>query len=98
VHLATVTLLRPAACGDLRDLINVMAALPHTGQHTDPNPEPTAADPHQAEGIDLIAAALYGPPDRLPRATLEEKMLDRGQGRVRNYLEGTTASRLLAPG
>ncbi len=44
-----------------------------------------------------IGAALYGPPDRRPQATLEEEVLDGGRGRERDYLEQTAASRMLVP-
>jgi hypothetical protein len=99
-HLATVALLRPVECGDLRDVIKVMAALPHTSHTTDADSQVinVAAVDFQADSIDLSAAALYGPPDRLPQATLEAKTRDRGRGRARGYLEVTTALRLLAPG
>lgn len=93
-HLATVPLLHPAECGDRRDVITGMAAL----LHTDPMPQPSVADPHQDEGIDLVAAALYGPPDRRPQAKhKEEVVMDRGRGRARDYLEQTAASRVLRP-
>jgi hypothetical protein len=44
-----------------------------------------------------VAAALYGPPDRQPQATLEEEVLDGGRGRERDYLEQTAASRMFVP-
>jgi hypothetical protein len=96
-HLATVPLLHPAECGDRRAVITGMAALLHTGQPTDPMPQPSVADPHQDEGIDLVAAALSGPPDRQPQATLEEMVMDGGRGRARDYLEQTAAGRVVRP-
>jgi hypothetical protein len=54
------------------------------------------AVPPQNEGIDLVAAALYGPPDRQPQATLEAAVVDGGRGRARDYLEDTAATRFLA--
>jgi hypothetical protein len=81
--LATIPLLRPAECGDARDAITALAALRHTSPTTDADPRPTdvAIDLPQAAGVDVVAAALYGPPDRQPQATLEEAVLDGGVGR-----------------
>jgi hypothetical protein len=96
MHLATVPLLRPADCGDVRDAIVALAALPRTGRATGAAHTPSAAD-----RIDLTAAALYGPPDRRPQATqkalLEEGVTDGGRGRARHYLEESAASRWRTP-
>ncbi len=96
-HLATVALLRPADCGDLRDAILGLAALPHTVPATTSGPPSwSRVETHQADGIDLVAAALYGPPDRQPQAMHKEEVgIDGGRGRARDYLEETAASRLL---
>jgi hypothetical protein len=98
-HLATVALQRPADCGDLSDVITATAALARTSRAREATSHPTgvATDPRPAEGIDLVVAALYGPPDRQPQATLEEEVLDGGRGRERDYLEQTAASRMLVP-
>jgi hypothetical protein len=66
------------------------------------NPAPGAgAVPREAEGLDLAAAALYGPPDRRPQATqealLEEGVLDGGRSRARDYFEETATTRFLGP-
>jgi hypothetical protein len=58
-HLATVALQRPADCGDSRDAIMALAALPHAGRKTgaDPQLSDVAADPRQGG----VGAALRGP-------------------------------------
>ncbi len=97
-HLAAVPLQRPADCGDTRDAILSLAALPHTVPATASGPSSwSRVDMPQTEDIDLVAAALYGPPDRQPRAKRkEEEVMDGGRGRARDYLEETAASRMLA--
>jgi hypothetical protein len=101
-HLATVPLQRPADCGDLRDVVVGLAVLPHTGRAVGGDPGAGAeAVPPEAGELDRTAAALYGPPDRQPQATLEALLEagvpDSGRGRARGYLEETAVSRLLAP-
>ena len=98
-HLATVPLQRPADCGDARDAITALATLRYASRTTDADSQHAAdpADPQQDEGIDLVAAALYGPPDRQPQAKHKEQVVDGGRGRARDYLEETAAARLLGP-
>jgi hypothetical protein len=102
-HLATVPLQRPADCGDARDAITALATLRHASRTTDADSQRSSdpAEPHQGETTDLVAAALYGPPDRQPQATqealLEEGVPDGGRGQARDYLEETAATRLLVP-
>jgi hypothetical protein len=63
-------------------------------------PSGAGAVPREAEGLDLAAAALYGPPDRRPQATqvasLEAGVPDGGRGRARDYSE-ERAARFLGP-
>jgi hypothetical protein len=98
-HLATVPLLRPADCGDLRDVILATADLTLTRHTTDIDSRPTKAAEEAlgADSIDLVAAALFGPPDRQPQAKLKEVVLDGKRGRARVYLETTAATRVLTP-
>ncbi len=97
--MATIPLLRPAKCGDARDAITALVALRYTSPTTDADPRPAdvATDPPQAGGVDVVAAALYGPPDRQPQATLEEAVLDGGRGRTRRFLEVAAATRGRTP-
>jgi hypothetical protein len=93
---------RLAACGDIRDAIVGLVVLALAGRGAGGDPAPSAgAVPREAEGLDLAAAALYGPPDRRPQTTqealLEEGVPDGGRGRNRDYLEETATTRFLAP-
>jgi hypothetical protein len=103
MHLATVPVQRPADCGDARDALVGLASLSRMGRATgaDPGLSSASATRSDSDGIDLAAAALYGPPDRLPQATLEalleDGVADGGRGRARDYLEETAATRFLAP-
>jgi hypothetical protein len=96
-HLAAVTLPRPLGCGDRREDFMAMAALAYTGPTFDASFHSTdiAADPRQADGIDRAAAAMFGPPDRQPQATLEE-VLNGARGRTRDCLD-EAATRALPP-
>jgi hypothetical protein len=97
--LATVALRRTTACGDRRDVLMGLAALAYKDGRTATDPEVSNVDaaPRQADGIDLTAAALYGPPDRQPQAALEEEVLDGGRGRARVFLERTAAAPWVTP-
>jgi hypothetical protein len=65
---------------------------------TCPDPsEVTATDARPPDSIDGFAAAMFGPPDRQPQETLAERMLDRGRGQARGYLEQTASARWTAP-
>jgi hypothetical protein len=99
-RLATVPVPR-LADRDVRAAIVGLAVLALAGRGAEGNPAPSAsAVPREAEGLDLAAAALYGPPDRRSQATqealLEERVRDGGRGRDRDYLEQTAAARFLA--
>jgi hypothetical protein len=96
-HLATVTLSRPLGCGDWREDFLAVAALAHTGPTFGASFHSTdaAADPRQTDGIDRVSAAMFGPPDRQPQATLEE-VLNGARGRTRDCL-GEAPTRVLAP-
>jgi len=102
MHLATVSVQHPADCGDIRDAITALASLSHRARDIDVDVDAgvvAATALSEAEGLDLTAAALYGPPDRQPQATqealLEEGVPEGGRGRARGYLEETAAARLL---
>jgi hypothetical protein len=100
-HLATVPVQRLADC-DVRAAIVGLAVLALAGRGTGEDPAPgDGAVPREAEGLDLAAAALYGPPDRRPQATqealLEERVPDGGRGRDRDDLEETATTRFLGP-
>ncbi len=97
-HLASVAVLLPADCGDLRNTITAMASLPYTSHaiEADLLPTESATDPLKAARIGLAAAALFSLPDQKPRVTLEEG-LDGGRGRERHFLEESAAARWLAP-
>jgi hypothetical protein len=80
----------------------VLAVLALAGRGAGGDPAPgAAAVTREAKGLDLAAAALYGPPDRRPQATqeasLEAGVPDGGRGWARDYLEETAAARFRAP-
>jgi hypothetical protein len=56
MHLATVPVQRPADCGDLRDALAAIAALPHVDGDKNPNSAPRAvtAVPPQADGEAVV--------------------------------------------
>lgn len=100
-HLATAPVQRLADC-DVRAAIVGLAVLALAGRGAGGDPAPgDDAVPREAEGLDLTAAVLYGPPDRRPQATqealLEEWVPDGGRGRARDYLAETAAARFLTP-
>jgi hypothetical protein len=100
-HQATVPVQRLADC-DVRAAIVGLAVLALAGRGAGGDPASgDGAVPRETEGLDLAAAALYGPPDRRPQATQEalpeEPVPDGGRGRARDYLEETAAARFLAP-
>jgi hypothetical protein len=78
-HLATIPLQRPGECGDLRDVL-LMMAIRHPGSDGDrwcvPCPM-NGAPPYPADNIDWVSAALFfGAPDRQPAAMLPEESLN----------------------
>jgi hypothetical protein len=100
-HLATVALQGPGECGDLREVLSMMAVAHRADPGTDWCPSCTrrgaAADPRPATGIDLVSAALFGPPDRQPQAAFPADLAIDGRGEVRLYLEQTAAAPWLEP-
>ena len=88
-HLATVALLRRADRGDARDAILGLAALPHmVPARASWPPSWSRVDRPQLDGIDLVAAALYGPPDRQPPAKHKEEVIRDGGRGLRARLSG----------
>jgi hypothetical protein len=101
MHLATVPVQRPADCGDVRDALMSLASLSHISRGIEVDPGPSAfigAAPSAADGIDVAAAALYGPPDRQPEVAWLRETANSNRGAVRSYLEQTAMGRWLTPG
>ena len=96
-HLATIPLQRLGECGDLRDVL-LMMAIRHPGSHGNrwcvPCPR-NGAPPYPADNIDLVSAALFGPPDRQPAAMLAAEFLRYERGDARRYLERTATGKWL---
>lgn len=99
-HLATILLQRPGDCGDLRDVLLMMAIRPPGSDGNRwcvPCPR-SGAPPYPADNIDLVSAALFGPPERQPAAMSPEESLSNERSEVRSYLEGTATVHWLTPG
>ncbi len=76
----------------------LMMAIRHPGSHGNrwcvPCPR-NGAPPYPADNIELVSAALFGPPDRQPAAMLAAEFLGHERGDARRYLERTATGKWL---